>query len=60
MNIRTLSPIRSIQVEAVIIRADGRIESVGTIAYWHKNPLMRGWHRIKDLWSRIWPTSSRM
>lgn len=28
-------------LEATIIRADGRIEKLGVIAYYHKNPLRR-------------------
>ena len=32
---------REASVEAVITRADGRVEKLGTIAYWHKNPLRR-------------------
>lgn len=33
-------------IEAVIIRADGRIERLGEIAYWHKNPLKRALWRV--------------
>lgn len=33
------------QLQARIIRADGTIEELGTVAYWHRNPLMRLWHR---------------
>lgn len=41
-------------IRAVITRADGTIEDLGTISYWHKNPLRRlayhigrrfKWHR---------------
>lgn len=28
-------------VEAKVIRADGRVEDLGRIAYWHPNPLRR-------------------
>ena len=37
---------RKASIEAVITRADGRIERLGTIAYWHKNPLKRLWFRL--------------
>jgi hypothetical protein len=30
-----------ISLEATIIRADGRIEHLGRIAYYHRNPLKR-------------------
>lgn len=33
--------ITEMSVEAVVIRADGRREPLGTIAYWHENPLRR-------------------
>lgn len=32
---------RDARLTAVIIRADGRVEDLGTIAYWHRNPLRR-------------------
>lgn len=33
--------ITEMSVEAVVIRADGRREPLGTIAYWHKSPVRR-------------------
>ena len=33
-------------IEATIVRADGRVEKLGTIAYWHRNPLKRLWFRL--------------
>lgn len=33
--------VREATLEATITRADGRVERLGTIAYWHKNPLRR-------------------
>lgn len=38
--------IASAQVSAVITRADGTVEDLGVISYWHKNPLRRLWWRI--------------
>lgn len=32
---------KSVAVEARIIRADGTVEELGTIAYHHRNPLKR-------------------
>ena len=33
-------------IEATITRADGRVEKLGTIAYWSANPLKRLWFRL--------------
>lgn len=33
--------VRSQSIEAVITRADGTVENLGTIAYYHRNPLRR-------------------
>lgn len=35
------SNIKSAEIQAVIIRADGTVEPLGTIAYYHVNPLKR-------------------
>jgi len=34
-------PAKSAEIIATIIRADGTIEHLGRISYWHKNPLRR-------------------
>jgi hypothetical protein len=34
---------QSMQLEAVIIRADGTREPLGAIASWHRNPIIRFW-----------------
>lgn len=31
----------SVAVEAVVTRSDGTVENLGTVAYWHRNPLKR-------------------
>lgn len=32
-------------IEATIIRADGTIEPLGVVSYWHRNPIKRWiWH----------------
>lgn len=46
MNFGASGNVKSIHVEATIIRADGRIEPLGVIARWHKNPLIRLWYKI--------------
>jgi hypothetical protein len=38
--------VQSMRLEATIIRADGTREELGTVAYWHKNPLRRWWARL--------------
>lgn len=40
------------EVFAVITRADGRVEDLGSIAYWHRNPLRRLAWRIQRIASR--------
>lgn len=42
-----------ITVEARVIRADGTVEDLGQIAYWHRNPLKRLAWRIRRLFGRI-------
>ena len=34
---------RQMVLEAVVIRADGKREDLGAIAYWNRNPLRRWW-----------------
>lgn len=44
--------VRSMSVEAVIIRADGSRHELGQIAYWHRNPFKRLAWRIRRLFAR--------
>ena len=44
---------RMVSMDAKIIRADGRVEELGTIAYWHRNPLKRLAWRLGRLVRRI-------
>ena len=39
----------STTLTAVITRADGRVEDLGIVGYWHRNPLRRLWFRAKQL-----------
>ena len=41
------SKVKQMEIAAIITRADGTIENLGTIQYWHKNPLKRLLWRIK-------------
>jgi hypothetical protein len=45
--------VSQVSVEARIIRADGSVEDLGAIAYWHRNPLKRLAWRIARLWASI-------
>jgi len=38
---------RETRIRAVVTRADGTVEDLGIIAYWHKNPLKRLAWRLK-------------
>lgn len=40
--------IRSVEMQAVVIRADGTREDRGTVAYWHSNPFKRLWFAVKQ------------
>ena len=43
--------VKQMELEARIIRADGSIEDLGVITYWHSNPIKRLIWRIKQ-WLR--------
>ncbi|MGE0724816.1 MAG: hypothetical protein AB7O45_10595 [Alphaproteobacteria bacterium] len=44
-NIVAPSGAREISIEATVIRADGRVEPLGRVAYWHKSRARRAlWH----------------
>jgi len=38
--------VQEAAIEAVVIRADGTRQSLGTVAYYHRNPLRRLWWRL--------------
>ena len=46
------SQVKSVEISAVVIRADGRREDLGRISFWHRNPLVRAWW-----WVRQWLAS---
>ena len=39
--------VKQMEISAIITKADGTIINLGTIQYWHKNPLKRLLWRIK-------------
>jgi hypothetical protein len=41
------SNAKEAQISAVITRADGTIEQLGVVSYWHRNPLKRIFWSIK-------------
>ena len=45
-SISTSAGVKKVEVEAVVIRADGTREVLGTIAYWHRNPIARLFWRL--------------
>lgn len=49
--IQTNQKIKSLELQAVIIRADGSKEDLGAIQYWNSNPIKQLMWRIKT-WLR--------
>jgi hypothetical protein len=49
----TISNAKEIQFIATVIRADGRVENLGVIDYWHKNPIKRFIWKLKKFLERI-------
>lgn len=47
MNTNTTSGIKSIEVTAVKIKADGSREELGVISSWNSNPIIRLWNWLK-------------
>jgi hypothetical protein len=41
------SNAKEAQITATITRADGTVERLGVVSYWHKNPLKRIFWSIK-------------
>jgi hypothetical protein len=46
-NVKSNVKAKQITIEAVVTRADGRVEKLGTVSYYHRNPLMRAWWKLK-------------
>lgn len=49
MSLFTASTVTSVSVEGRVIRADGTVEELGTLAAWHSSPLRRLKWRISQL-----------
>lgn len=47
-NVIVREDVKEARIDAVVIRANGSREDLGTIAYWHRNPIKRILHRIKE------------
>ena len=47
------SNAKDIELIATITRADGSVEQLGVIDYWHKNPIKRFIWKLKKLLERI-------
>ena len=47
------SNAKEIELIATITRADGSVEQLGVIDYWHKNPIKRFIWKLKKLLERI-------
>lgn len=54
MSIHTATTgVSQVSVEAKVIRADGRVEDLGVVAFWHRNPFKRLAWRIGQLLRKI-------
>lgn len=51
--VRARGGAREMSISAVITRADGRVENLGTISYWSKNPLKRFAFRARQIIKRL-------
>jgi len=43
-----LEQAKEASISAVVTRADGTVEQLGIISYWHRNPLRRVAWRVKQ------------
>jgi hypothetical protein len=43
-----ITDAKELQLVAVVTRADGTVEDLGVVAYWHSNPIKRFVWRIKQ------------
>jgi hypothetical protein len=46
--------VREASIAIKVIRADGTIEDRGVVSYYHRNPLRRLWHSIKQNFRENW------
>lgn len=50
----TKEDVKSMEVQAVIIRKDGTVEQLGTISYWHKSFFKRLFWNLKNFLLKIY------
>lgn len=43
----TTAKAKEASIEITVIRADGTVENLGVVSYWHRNPLKRWLWNIK-------------
>jgi len=46
---------KSVSIRATVIRADGRVEDHGVVAFYHRNPLYRWTYRVRRAIKRMLP-----
>lgn len=46
-NVIAPAKAREALIEARVIRADGSVEHLGVVSYWHRNPLRRALWRVR-------------
>lgn len=51
-NVIASANVKEASIHAVVIRADGTREVIGTVAFYHRNPLRRLWWNVKQLFKR--------
>lgn len=39
--------VKEASLEARVIRADGTVEDLGVVSYWHRNPIRRWWWHFR-------------
>lgn len=49
MRLLSKSHVKEASIEAVVIRADGTVEDLGVVSYYHKNPFKRLRFRLMQL-----------
>lgn len=47
MDVAGKGKAREASIHAVVTRADGTVEDLGVVSYWHRNPLRRWAWRVR-------------
>ena len=47
MSVSSVKTVSEVRVSATVIRANGAIEELGEVSYWHRNPLRRAAFRFR-------------